>query len=47
LLIVEHDLDFIADICDTLTVLDDGCLIASGPTHQVQADERVHEAYLS
>ncbi len=24
LLIVEHDLDFIKDICDTLTVLDDG-----------------------
>jgi ABC-type branched-subunit amino acid transport system ATPase component len=47
LLIVEHDLDFIADICDTLTVLDDGRLIASGPTRQVQADERVHEAYLS
>jgi ABC-type uncharacterized transport system ATPase subunit len=46
LLIVEHDLDFIKDICDTLTVLDDGQVIASGPTRQVQDDERVREAYL-
>jgi ABC-type uncharacterized transport system ATPase subunit len=46
LLIVEHDLDFIKDICDMLTVLDDGQLIASGPTRQVQEDDRVREAYL-
>jgi len=46
LLIVEHDLDFIKDICDTLTVLDQGQVVASGPTAQVQDDERVREAYL-
>ncbi len=46
LLIVEHDLDFIKDICDTLTVLDDGQVIASGPTRRVQEDERVRKAYL-
>jgi branched-chain amino acid transport system ATP-binding protein/urea transport system ATP-binding protein len=46
LLIVEHDLDFIKDICDTLTVLDQGHVVASGPTAQVQDDERVREAYL-
>jgi branched-chain amino acid transport system ATP-binding protein len=46
LLIVEHDLDFIKDICDTLTVLDQGQVVASGPTQQVQDDERVREAYL-
>jgi urea transport system ATP-binding protein len=46
LLIVEHDLDFIKDICDTLTVLDDGRVITSGPTRQVKDDERVRQAYL-
>jgi ABC-type branched-subunit amino acid transport system ATPase component len=46
LLIVEHDLDFIKDICDTLTVLDDGQVIASGATRRVQEDERVRKAYL-
>jgi ABC-type uncharacterized transport system ATPase subunit len=46
LLIVEHDLDFIKDICDTLTVLDQGQVVASGPTRQVQDNERVREAYL-
>jgi branched-chain amino acid transport system ATP-binding protein/urea transport system ATP-binding protein len=47
LLIVEHDLDFIKDICDSLTVLDQGKVVASGPTQQVQNSERVREAYLS
>jgi branched-chain amino acid transport system ATP-binding protein len=47
LLIVEHDLDFIKDICDSLTVLDQGQVVASGPTQQVQNSDRVREAYLS
>ena len=47
LLIVEHDLDFIRDICDSLTVLDQGQVVASGPTAEVQNSERVKEAYLS
>ena len=47
LLIVEHDLDFIKDICDSLTVLDQGQVVESGPTERVQNSERVREAYLS
>ena len=47
LLIIEHDLDFIKDICDSLTVLDQGQVVASGPTQQVQNSERVREVYLS
>jgi branched-chain amino acid transport system ATP-binding protein len=46
LLIVEHDLDFIKDICDSLTVLDQGRVVASGPTAEVQNSDRVREAYL-
>lgn len=47
ILIVEHDLDFIRDICDTLTVLDQGATVASGPKSEVQADPRVTAAYLN
>ena len=47
LLIVEHDLDFIRDICDTLTVLDQGLIVDSGPTRIVQNSAKVKEAYLS
>ncbi len=47
LLIVEHDLNFIKEICDTLTVLDQGQVVASGRTRAVQEDARVKEAYLS
>ena len=47
LLIVEHDLDFIKDICDSLTVLDQGQVVASGTTDEVQSSERVREAYLN
>jgi len=47
LLIVEHDLDFIKDICDSLTVLDQGQVVASGPTAEVQNSDKVKEAYLS
>jgi branched-chain amino acid transport system ATP-binding protein len=44
-LIVEHDLDFIRDICDTLTVLDQGLVVDSGPTQIVQNSAKVKEAY--
>jgi len=47
LLIVEHDLDFIKDMCDSLTVLDQGQIVASGPTADVQNDVRVKEVYLA
>ncbi len=47
MLIVEHDLDFIRDICDTLTVLDQGSIVDSGPTQIVQNSDKVKEAYLS
>ncbi len=46
-LIVEHDVDFIKDICDTLTVLDQGAVVESGTTQHVQNSERVREAYLT
>jgi branched-chain amino acid transport system ATP-binding protein/urea transport system ATP-binding protein len=46
LVIVEHDLDFIRDICDRLTVLDQGCVICSGSVQEIQANPKVQVVYL-
>jgi urea transport system ATP-binding protein len=47
LVIVEHDLDFIRDICDVLTVLDQGTVLESGTVAQVQKSRKVQEVYLT
>ena len=46
LVIVEHDLDFIRDICDRLTVLDQGQVLATGSVAEIQANPKVQEVYL-
>jgi branched-chain amino acid transport system ATP-binding protein len=46
LVIVEHDLDFIRDICDRLTVLDQGRVLESGTVPEIQASKSVQEIYL-
>ncbi|MFP5407273.1 MAG: ABC transporter ATP-binding protein [Gammaproteobacteria bacterium] len=45
LVIVEHDLDFIRDICDILTVLDQGRVLDTGTVGQIQRSERVQQVY--
>jgi branched-chain amino acid transport system ATP-binding protein/urea transport system ATP-binding protein len=45
--IVEHDLDFIRDICDLLTVLDQGSVLDSGTVGQIQSSRKVQEVYLT
>jgi branched-chain amino acid transport system ATP-binding protein len=47
LVIVEHNLDFIRDICDVLTVLDQGAVLESGAVEQVQNSRKVQEIYLA
>ena len=47
LVIVEHDLDFIRDICDVLTVLDQGNVLESGTVAHVQNSHKVQEVYLT
>jgi branched-chain amino acid transport system ATP-binding protein/urea transport system ATP-binding protein len=47
LVIVEHNLDFIRDICDVLTVLDQGTVVESGTVEQVQNSLKVQEVYLT
>lgn len=46
LVIVEHDLDFIRDICDRLTVLDQGQVLATGSVADIQSNPKVQEVYL-
>jgi neutral amino acid transport system ATP-binding protein len=45
-LIVEHNMDFVMGLCDQVTVLDSGNVVASGPPDQIRADPRVLDAYL-
>ena len=44
--IVEHDMDVMRTTADTITVLDQGSIIAEGEFDDVTANERVKEAYL-
>ena len=43
--IVEHDLDFIKDICDHLTVLDQGRVLDDGTVAAIEASPKVQEVY--
>jgi branched-chain amino acid transport system ATP-binding protein/urea transport system ATP-binding protein len=47
IVIVEHDLDFIRDICDVLTVLDQGTVLGSGTIEEIQGNKKVQEVYLT
>jgi branched-chain amino acid transport system ATP-binding protein len=44
--VIEHDMDFIARLCDPVIVMAEGRVLAQGTPDQVRADERVIEAYL-
>ncbi|WP_158882741.1 ABC transporter ATP-binding protein [Amycolatopsis anabasis] len=44
--LVDHDMALVLDVCDQVAVLDYGCLIAAGAPDAIRADDRVVAAYL-
>ena len=45
-LIVEHNMEFVMGLCDQVTVLDYGTVVAAGPPGIISTDPRVLDAYL-
>ncbi|MBR1234213.1 ABC transporter ATP-binding protein [Bradyrhizobium sp. AUGA SZCCT0182] len=46
ILLVEHDMDVVFSICDIITVLNYGKVLATGTKDQIQSNPEVIEAYL-
>jgi branched-chain amino acid transport system ATP-binding protein len=44
--LVEHDMQFIAELCDEVTCMAEGRLLARGSVEHILADEAVIAAYL-
>ncbi|PWU21355.1 MAG: ABC transporter ATP-binding protein [Candidatus Rokuibacteriota bacterium] len=45
-LLIEHDMDLIAELCDPVIVLAEGRRLVEGPFAEIRRDPRVLEAYL-
>jgi branched-chain amino acid transport system permease protein len=46
ILLVEHDMDLVMDVCDQLVVMEFGTLLTRGTPAEVQANQAVRAAYL-
>lgn len=46
IIVVEHDMDFVKQVADCVTVLHEGKVLMEGDIHQVLADETVQAVYL-
>jgi branched-chain amino acid transport system ATP-binding protein len=44
--VIEHNMDFIMQLCPRVICMVEGKVLAAGPPATVQADRRVLEAYL-
>jgi branched-chain amino acid transport system ATP-binding protein len=46
IVLIEHDMDLVRDVVDTVSVLHNGELVAEGPVGEINRHERVREIYL-
>jgi branched-chain amino acid transport system permease protein len=46
ILLVEHDMDLVMQVCDHLVVMEFGTLLTEGTPEQIQQDPKVRAAYL-
>ena len=44
--VIEHDMDFIARLCDPVIVMAEGHVLAEGTIEEIKNNEQVIEAYL-
>ncbi len=46
IVVVEHDMQFVETVCDSVTVLHDGQILVEGPMQAVKANQQVIDVYL-
>ena len=46
IIIVEHDMNVVMEVADTITVFHQGSIIAEGSPDEIKKNEKVQEAYL-
>ena len=46
IVVVEHDMQFVETVCDSVTVLHDGQILVEGPMQEVKENQQVIDVYL-
>jgi len=46
IILIEHDMSFVMEVCNKIVVMENGAVIARGTPESVRRDQRVIEAYL-